>query len=139
MLNYSEVFFVGFFLTDIDEETSVKGTKLFFCFDNIAHQNSNCVLLKNNLTCSTFQKLYFWHSNSNVLLDFQQVEFFTHRIQYLFFIIFKSLTLFKSLIFTTVEIYKFHALINRNNEKTLQWSYNVILSKLQCDSFQLPN
>ena len=29
--------------------------------------------------------------------------------------------------------------MNRNKEKTLQQSYNVIASKLQCDSFKLPN
>ena len=36
-----------------------------------------------------------------------------------------------------MEVYKFHALKNRNKEKTLQWSYNVIASKLQCDNFKL--
>ena len=70
-----------------------------------------------------FSKQFFTHTH-------------THRIQYLFFIIFESL-LFKSLIVTTVEVYKFHALTNRN-KKTLQWNYNVIASKLQCDSFKLP-
>ena len=50
----------------------------------------------------------------------------SHRIQYLFFIVFESLLLFKSLTVTTVEIDKFHALINRNKEKALQWSYNLI-------------
>ena len=45
---------------------------------------------------------------------------------------------FKSLIGTTIEVYKFHALINRNRKKTLQRSYDVIVSKLQCDSFKLP-
>ena len=39
---------------------------------------------------------------------------------------------------TTVEVYKFHALINSNKEKALKWSYNVIASKLQGDSFKLP-
>ena len=38
---------------------------------------------------------------------------------------------------TTVGVYKFHALIYRNKEKTLQWSYNVIASKLHCDSLKL--
>ena len=70
-------------------------------------------------------------------------KFFTHRIQYLFFIIFESLLLlllllFKSLIVTTAEVYQYHFLINKNKEKTLQWSYNVIASNLQCDSFKLP-
>ena len=51
---------------------------------------------------------------------------------------FKSLLLFKTLLVTTVEVYKVDALINRNEEKTLQWSFNVIASKLQCDSFKLP-
>ena len=46
--------------------------------------------------------------------------------------IFESL-LPKSLIVTTIEVYKFHALINRKKEKTLQWSYTVIASELQCD------
>ena len=67
-------------------------------------------------------------------------KFFTHRIQYLFFIIFESLLLllFKSLIVTTAEVYQYHFLINKNKEKTLQWSYNVIASNLQYDSFKLP-
>ena len=52
--------------------------------------------------------------------------------------IFESLLLFKSLIATAVEVYKFHALTTRNKEKTLQWSYNVKASKLKCDSFKLP-
>ena len=43
--------------------------------------------------------------------------FFTNRIQNLFFIIFESLLLFKSLIVTTVEVYKFHALINGIKKK----------------------
>ena len=47
------------------------------------------------------------------------------------------LLLFQSLIVTAVEVYKFHGLINRNKEKTLQWSYNVTASKLQCDNFTL--
>ena len=64
-------------------------------------------------------------------------SFFTNGIQYLFFIILESLLLFKSLIVTAIEDYKFHALINRNKEKTLQWNYNVIASKLQCDSFKI--
>ena len=45
--------------------------------------------------------------------------FFTHRIQDLLLIIFKSLLLFKSLIVTTAEIYKFHALVKRDKGKTL--------------------
>ena len=64
--------------------------------------------------------------------------FFIHRIEYLFFVLLKSLLLFKSLILTTIEVYNFHALINRIEEKILQWSYNVIASKLQCDNFKLP-
>ena len=51
------------------------------------------------------------------------------------FRIFERLLLFK--IVTTLEVYKFHALINRYQEETLQWSYNVIPSKLQCDNFKL--
>ena len=35
--------------------------------------------------------------------------FFTHRIQHLLFKIFESLILFKSLMVTTVEVYKFLA------------------------------
>ena len=60
-------------------------------------------------------------------------------MQYLFFIRFENLVLFKSSVVTTAEVYKFHDLMNRNKEKTLQQSYNVIASKLQCDSFKLPN
>ena len=52
-------------------------------------------------------------------------------------LLFKSL-LFKSLIVTILEVYKFYALINKNKEKTLQCRYNVIASKLQCDRFKLP-
>ena len=37
-----------------------------------------------------------------------------------------------------VEVHKFYALTNRNNEQTLQWSYNVIALILQCNSFKLP-
>ena len=65
-------------------------------------------------------------------------QLFKHRRQYLIFTIFQSLLLFKSLIVTTVDVYKFHALTrNKNKEKTLKWSYNVIASQLQCDSFKL--
>ena len=35
--------------------------------------------------------------------------FVAHRKQYLFFIIFESLLLFKSLTVATAEVYKFHA------------------------------
>ena len=38
---------------------------------------------------------------------------------------------------TIVAIYKFHALTNRNKEKTMQWSYNTIVSKLHYDSVTL--
>ena len=55
--------------------------------------------------------------------------FFTQRIQYLFFIIYKSLFLFKSLLVITVEVYEFHSLINRNKEK------NTAM-KLQYDSLK---
>ena len=48
---------------------------------------------------------------------------FTHRIQYLFFIISESLLLLEILIVTTVKVDKFHILINRNKEKTLQWTF----------------
>ena len=41
-------------------------------------------------------------------------KFFTHKIQYLFFMIFESLLLFKSLIVTAAKLYKFHVLINRS-------------------------
>ena len=57
-------------------------------------------------------------------------DFFTHRIEYLFFVLFKSLLLFKSLIVTTIEVYNFHTLINRIEEKILQW-------KLQCNSLKI--
>ena len=53
---------------------------------------------------------------------------FSHRIQYLFFLMFASLLLFKSLVVTTVEVYKFNVLVNRNKEKALKWSYIVIAS-----------
>ena len=76
------------------------------------------------------------NSLSDVLHNFQQVVFHTHNTVFVF-ITFKRLLLFKSLIVTTAEVYKFHALINRSKEKTLQWSYNVIASKLQCDTFKL--
>ena len=33
-------------------------------------------------------------------------------------------------------VYKFHAL-KKNKEKTLQWGYNVIALKLQCNNFKL--
>ena len=59
-------------------------------------------------------------------------------MQYLFFIIFESLLLFKSLTVSTAEVYKFHAAVNRNKEKTLQYSYNATGSKLACDNFKLP-
>ena len=55
--------------------------------------------------------------------------FFTQRIQYLLFIIYKSLFLFKSLLVITVEVYEFHSLINRNKEK------NTAM-KLQYDSLK---
>ena len=50
-------------------------------------------------------------------------------MQYLFFIIFESLLLFKSLTVITAEVYKFHAAVNRNKEKTLQYIYNATGSK----------
>ena len=31
-------------------------------------------------------------------------------------------------IVTIIDVYKFHALINRNKEKTLQWNYNVTIT-----------
>ena len=52
-------------------------------------------LLCSNLTCSTLQ-----NSHGDILHDFQQVVF-AHRTQYLFFIIFERLLLFKNLIVTT--------------------------------------
>ena len=75
---------------------------------------------------------------SDTIHDFQQVVFHTQNT-ILFFIIFKSLLLlFERLIVTTAEVYQYHFLINKDKEKTLQWSYNVIASNLQCDSFKLP-
>ena len=63
-------------------------------------------------------------------------KFFMNRIQYLFFIIlYLKVYFFKSLIVITIEVYEFQVLINKN-KKTLQWSYNVIASKLQCDQLQ---
>ena len=70
------------------------------------------------------------NSNNNVLHDFQQVVFHTQST-----IFFHNIQI---LIVTTVEVYKFHALIIRNKEKILEWSYNVIASKLRCDNFKLP-
>ena len=62
--------------------------------------------------------------------------FFTQRIQYLFFITFKSLLLFKSLIATTVEVYKFHALINRNKEKNTPMELQCSSSKITIRQLQ---
>ena len=70
------------------------------------------------------------HRLKNVVIFIQTILSFvlSRKIQYLLFILFGSLLLFKILIVTTVEVYKFHALINGNKEKTLQLIYNVITS-----------
>ena len=59
--------------------------------------------------------------------------FFTHRIQYLFSIIFKALPWFKSLIVPNVEVYEFHVFINRNKEKNADMELQIIAAKLQYD------
>ena len=95
-------------------------------------------LLCSNLTCSTFQNTYFakfpcwrppWFSTSS---------FCTQNTIFVFHNIWKIIITQK---FDSHhhKPYKFHALMNRNKEKTLQWSYNAMASKLQFDSFKLPN
>ena len=61
----------------------------------------DCMFTENNLTCSTFQIFTLQNSFSNVLLDFEKVVFQTQNAVF-FFIIFKSLLLFKSLIGITI-------------------------------------
>ena len=75
---------------------------------------------------------------SDTIHDFQRVVFHTQNTIFVFHNIQKFIILFKRLIVTTAEVYQYHFLINKNKEKTLQWSYNVIASNLQCDSFKLP-
>ena len=48
----------------------------------------------------------------------------------MFFIKFESLLWFESLIVTTVEVYKFHTLINRNKKKQIEitnWGEGVVI------------
>ena len=68
------------------------------------------------------------NSCSDVLHDFQQVVFHTQNTIFVFHNI-RKFIIIQNLIITTVEVYKFHILINRNKEKTLRWSYDVIASK----------
>ena len=80
---------------------------------------------RNNLTCPTLQfsfaKVLQWLAPWFLTISFSHTE-------YLFFMIFKSFILFKCFIVTNVDVYEFHALAIRNEEKTMQWSYNVIAS-----------
>ena len=75
---------------------------------------------------------------SDTIHDFPRVVFHTQNTIFVFHNIQKFIILFKRLIVITAEVYQYHFLINKNKEKTLQWSYNVIASNLQCDSFKLP-
>ena len=109
---------------------SKKGKMLILLLRNMPPpQKSNCTLLK-KLTMLYFPKFLVHKTLTATSSMIFNNQFFTHRIQYLFFIVFKSLLLFKSLIVTTVEVNKFHTLINRNKEKNTAMMLNVIASKL---------
>ena len=79
----------------------------------------------------TLQNFY-----NDVLQDFQKIVFHTQNTIFVFNNI-RMFVIIQDSIDTTVEVYKLHALINGNKEKTLQWSYNVTALKLQCDGFKL--
>ena len=78
------------------------------------------------------------NSFSEVLHNFQQVVFHSQNIVFHNIRKFITIQKFNSNHRGEQEVYKLHALIKRNKERTLQWSYNVIASKLKCDSFELP-